>query len=289
MTRQRIIIAILLAGAGAWPIPAGAEPGSSEAVRIEVDVSALPKGDRYTEDTRRWVLRNQTAVLERAGFVVSDDATKAVRIEVSRYGEYGVHTRAKLMVVGDAGSVREFVCEACMDSQFLQKVDEETTSLVERLRVQPTAEAEPQPEAEPEPEPGPAVKPANGTGDGRGELATSDEAADYEGKRVGVAGYVGIGALTLGAGLTIGGVIVAVDEPTVRLLPDDKHVYEKTDRRPTGIALTVAGASLLVGGAVLVAIDQTVLRKRRDRRRAHAAIVPQLSPANVGVAVAGRF
>jgi len=288
MKTQRFIIAISLAGAGVWPITAGAEPDSSEVVRIEVDVSALPKGDRYTEDTQRWVLRNQTAVLERAGFAVSDDATKAVRIEISRHGEYGVHTRAKLMIVGDPGSVREFVCEACMDSQFLQKVDEETTVLAERLRS-PAAEVEPEPKAEVEPEPGPAAEPAEELEDSHGVPAKNDEPVDHAVERIGVAGYVGIGALTLGAGLTIGGAIVAVDEPTVRLLPDDKHVYEKTDRHPAGVALAVTGASMLAAGAVLLAIDQTVLRKRRDRRRAHAAIVPQLSPANVGVAVAGRF
>jgi hypothetical protein len=286
-------LATVLAATLAWPVRAGAEPRAEGAVRIEVDVSALPKGDRYTEDTRRWVSRNQTAVLERAGFVVSNDASRAVRIEISRYGEYGVHTRAKLMVVGDPGSVRELVCESCMDSQFLARVDEETAMLVERLRAGPEAvkpvppvEAEPATEAEPEPEQ--RVESPEETDEPEQAEASAEPGDGRDGKRIGVAGYVGIGALALGAGVTLGGVIVLVDDPSIGLQAMNDDVEEVADRVPLGAGLTGIGAALLVAGAVLVTVDQTVLRKRRARR-AQTALVPILSPIGAGLSWTARF
>ena len=54
------------------PTLASAEPLSDAAVRLEVDVSALPK-DRLAEDTRTWVLKHQTTAFEAAGFVVTEE------------------------------------------------------------------------------------------------------------------------------------------------------------------------------------------------------------------------
>lgn len=289
MTIRPSIIATLLAGALAWPAPAGAEPRSGQAVRIEVDVSALPRGTRYTEDTRRWVLRNQTAVLEGAGFVVRDDASKAVRIEISRYGEHGVHTRARLMVVGDAGSVREIECESCMDSKFLARVDEETAALAKRLReapevpaMEPAVEPAPAPEPEPEPE-------EQATTETHEEQANGDEPVSHESKRLGAAGYAGIGALAAGLGVTLGGIVVLTEDASQRPRPDHDQDFEVTDRVPLGAGLTVVGAALLVSGAALLAVDQTVLRKRRAHRARASIVMPIVSPAALGFSWTTRF
>lgn len=284
MRRQRPILATVLACALAMPALASAEPMSDAAVRLEVDVSKLPK-DRLAEDTRTWVLKHQTTAFEEAGFTVTEDASRVVRIEISRYGEYGMHSKARLMVVGDEDMTREFTCEACRDSQFLDKVSQETAALAEQLRSELEASREPAEEQQPavEQEPAPAAE-DDGT-----EPAQSEDPTDHEGKPLGAAGFAGIASLSLGAGLTIGGVIVAVSEPDVQLQVQDDHLYERTSRRPLGIGLVAAGASLLVAGAVLVAVDQTILRKRREQRRASAALLPSLTPTGAGLVLTGRF
>lgn len=279
------IIAAMVAGALAMPSVALAEPPAKTAVRIEVDVSALPKAD-FPENTQRWIVDNQTAVLEREGFVVADDASHVMRIEVSRYGEDGINTKARLMLVGDPGSVREFTCEACLNSQFLKKVDEETAALAAELRRELAAPAqEPAPEPASDPEPAAAADTAKAN-DGP---AAGDEPVDHEGQRLGAAGFAGIGALAVGAGLTLGGVIVLAEEPRVRIPADDTLVEEVTTRDRLGAGLAATGASLLVAGVVLVVVDQTVLRKKREKRSAAAVLHPSLTPAGFGVSVTGRF
>lgn len=277
------IIAAMVAGALVMPTFALAEPPAKTAVRIEVDVSALPKAD-FPENTQRWIVDNQSAVLEREGFVVADDASHVMRIEVSRYGEDGINTKARLMLVGDPGSMREFTCEACLNSQFLKKVDEETAALAAALRRElatPAQEPAPEPASDPEPAAVDTAKANDGP-------AAGDEPADHEGQRLGAAGFAGIGTLAIGAGLTLGGVVVLAEEPRVRIPTDDTLVEEVTTRDRLGAGLAATGASLLVAGVVLVVVDQTVLRKKREKRSA-AAVLPSLSPAGFGVSVTGRF
>lgn len=285
--RQRPILATaatVVACALAMPGLASAEPPPTAAVRLEVDVSALPK-DRLADDTRTWVLKHQTIAFEEAGFTVSDNASRVVRIEISRYGEYGVNTKARLMVVGHDGLVRDFTCEACRDSQFLDKVSQETAALAEQLRSELEASREPVAEAEPVEDAPPEAEPQDaGTQPSQGEAST-----DHEDKPIGAVGYAGIGALAIGAGLTLGGAIVAASEPDVRLQAEDDHQFERTSQRPVGIGLVAGGASLLVAGAVLVVVDQTVLRKRRAQRPSSAAVLPSLSPTGAGLVLTGRF
>jgi hypothetical protein len=282
------IIAGLLAGVLATPTTAPAGPAAETAVRIEVDVSALPKAD-FPENTRRWIVDNQTAVLEREGFVVRDDASHGMRIEVSRYGEDGIHTKARLMLVGDPSSVREITCEACLNSQFLKKVDEETAVLAGALR-QRLAATEPEPASEP----GPATETetegaAADVTEGHEARATSDKARGGEGRAVGGAGYAGIAALSAGFGLTLGGIAVVTEDPTRRSRPDHDKDFEVVDRKPLGAGLTAVGAALLVSGAVLLTVDQTVLRRRRNRRAQASIVAPIVSPAALGFSWTTRF
>ena len=281
------IIAGMLAGLLATPTAALAEPLGETAVRIEVDVSALPKAD-VPENTRRWIVDNQTAVLEREGFVVRDDAIHAMRIEVSRYGEDGIHTKARLLLVGDPDSVREITCEACLNSQFLKKVDAETAVLASELR-QKLAAAEPEPVSEPGPAAETEPAAADDVTEEHEERATSDEPSDRESKRLGAAGYAGIGTLAVGLGVTLGGIIVLTEEPEERLQASSARFIETVHRRPLGGALTGIGAGVLATGVVLVVVDQTVLRKRRARRSAATSLAPALLPNGAGLSWAGRF
>lgn len=278
------IIAGMLAGVLATPTAALAEPLAETAVRIEVDVSALPKAD-FPENTRQWIVDNQTAVLEREGFVIRDDAIHAMRIEVSRYGEDGIHLKARLLLVGDPDSVREINCEACLNSQFLKKVDEETAVLADELR-QKLAAAEPEPVSQPER--AAETEPAEGVAEPHEQRVTSDEPTDREEKAIGAAGYAGIGALVAGLGVTLGGVVVLTEDPTIRLQPLNDDVEEVVDRVPLGAGLTGIGAAMLVTGAVLVTVDQTVLRKRRSRL-SRGVLVPVVSVSGAGLSWTARF
>lgn len=286
MRRQRSILATMatvVTCSLAMPGLASAAPPPDATVRLEVDVSALPK-DRLAEDTRTWVLKHQTTAFQEAGFTVSEDASRVVRTEISRYGEYGVNTKARLIVVGDEGLIRELTCEACRDSQFLDKVGQETAALAEQLRE---IEASREPVVEPEPtieQPPEAATQDEGTEPARGEAPT-----DHDGAPLGAAGYAGIGALAVGAGMTLGGAIVLLQGESSTLHPDRDRQLEVTDRAPLGAGLTSVGIGLLVTGAVLVTLDHTVLRKRRSSRAQASVVVPVVAPTGLGLSWAARF
>lgn len=277
----------LIASALAWPSTAAAQPASEAAVSIEVDVSALPKEDRTTEYTRKWVLERQTTVFEGEGFPVSDGAGDVVRIEISRYGDYGANTRARLSVAGNEASLREFTCEACTDAQFLGKVEDETTQLAlwlhtERARAQ-------EPASEPEPTVAPKTDPTDEAEGDRGKAGASEAPVEHQGKRLGSLGYAGIASLALGVGMTVGGVVVLAEDPSVRIPPEDTLIEEVTSRRPLGAALAGVGGALVVSGVVMIVVDQTILRKRRSKARVAARVRPSVSTAGVGVSLIGRF
>ncbi len=294
MNRHRTIIAVVLWGSLSLPTTAIAgSPTDATAVRIEVEVSVaaetgLPADDPTWKTMRRWVTDNQTTVLEGAGFVIGDDATRVIRTELDVYGEYGVNTRGRLMLVGDTDSHREFTCEACKDSEILAKIEGETIALTEHLKTELPADQ------------GAAIEPAVGTesetatpaasGDDGTEQATGAGASDdAEEWRLGVAGYTGFATLAVGLGMTLGGVIVLTREPEQRLQASSARFIETAHRRPLGGALTGVGAGLLATGVVLLVMDRTVLLKRRAHRNTKAKLAPSLTPNGAGLFLAGRF
>lgn len=285
MNRTPNILALVMAGSLGGSAVAHASPEAA-AVRIEVEVSVapetkLPADDQTWTTMRHWVTDNQTAVLEGAGFVVTDDAAEVIRTELHVYGEYGVNTKGTLTAVGDPASQRAFVCEACKDSELLDKIDEQTAALAEGLRGSPSeAEGAESGPAEPEP--------AAGEAEGSGEAGGGEAVAEGSGPRIGGVGYAGIGALAVGLGVTMGGVIVLAQKPEDRLPMSDATVIESVHRRPLGGALTGVGASVLVAGVAMLVVDQTVLRKRRARG-ATARLTPSLLPGGAGLRWLGRF
>ena len=293
MNRHRTILALALGGSLSTSATATAEPATAAtAVRVEVEVSvapetSLPADDETWKTMRGWVTDHQTAVLEDAGFVVSNDASHVIRTELRVYGEYGVNTKGTLAVVGDSGSQREFICEACKDSEILAKVDGETAVLTEHLRgsLSDEQEQDADPVGASDNESTEAVP-----GEDDGEDAGADEQPiDGEGPRLGAAGYAGIGAMVVGVGVTIGGLVVLTEDPEEGLQASSARFIESVHRRPLGGALTGIGAGLLVTGVALVIVDQTVLRKRRARGRTAAMFTPSLLPSGAGVAWIGRF
>jgi len=281
-----VAMGLAFAGVLALPALASAEPISETAVRIEIDTSALREDEQL--ETEQWVTDKQTAVLKEAGFVVSDDAEHVIRIEISRYGEYGVHAKGRLMLVGDEGSVREFICEMCGVSQFLTKVVEHTELVAERLRRNLTEEKEPAGGSDPAIELEHVPQVGAEAEVGPTKLVVDDEPVDHGGKRLGGVGYAGVASLVAGFGVTLGGIIVVVEDPSDDPRPDHDRDVEITDRVPLGAGLTVGGALLLATGAALLAVDQTVLRKRRSQGT-RAVFAPAVSPTTVGFSWTARF
>ena len=293
MNRRKTMIALALGGALWGPAVASASPSAdTPAVHIEVEVTvapetSLPADDETWKTMRTWVTDNQTGVLEDAGFVVSDDAARVIRTEIEVYGEYGVNTKATLTLVGDSGAPRELVCEACKDSEILAKIDDETEALAERLRAELTSEGEHATEQEAVTEAKSGVE-DHGEDEGGAPIA-DDGPTDRKGKRFGVAGYVGFGALAAGVGVAVGGIIVLAEEPSRRPWPGHNGDLELADRVPLGGALAGVGASLIVTGAVLLVVDQTVLRKRRSARMRASALVPVPWSGGAGLSWSARF
>lgn len=277
MMRHRRFMAGAVALVFSMPSLAEAEPaGRDVAVQLDVDVSALPD-DRYTTALRGSVSRRQTEVLARAGVDVRDGAAGVLRIELRRYGEDGIHYRAKLVIVGDdrEAATREITCEACTDAQLLEKVDAETAELADLLVREEAA-------AEPVPAPTTEVGATEPVGEQAGAAkavgpATSDEQPR---RRLGTKGNVGIGLLAAGVvGLVTGGIVlsqgVELEEPSGRLWDRNGRDYG-----PPGIAVMAVGGVALVTGATLVILDAT-----RPRTRSSAIVLP--SPG--GLVLTGRF
>jgi hypothetical protein len=88
------------------------------------------------------------------------------------------------------------------------------------------------------------------------------------------------------------GVVGAVElaKPAERELSVESYRYETFARpRQLGVALVGVGAGLLVTGAVLIAVDQTVLLERRRRRARPLSFVPSFSSTTIGLSWSGRF
>lgn len=265
---------------------------SYSTARVDVDASALEGEGSTMEKSVASLSRNEVAQAVRRDLakhltVVDKGAEVVVYVtliwkdyETSHYGvrmEIRRGSSSQLVVVDE--------CKLCDEEQLAAKVAGRVEDLLPYLVVE-TEGPEPVGKAEVEPEPV-GVEPEPEVSEPRVEPEPVNDGPGY--RRVGVAGYVGIGALALGAGVTLGGVILLLQDPTIRIPPNDTLVEEETQPRTLGTVLTAAGAGLLVSGVVLVVVDQTVLRKRRSQRKAAAMLHPSLSPAGFSISVSGRF
>lgn len=162
-----------------------------------------------------------------------------------------------------------FICEACSENELLAKIREVAPQAAPLL---------PADDDKPGPEQGTSSE-ANGGGN---DPITDD--GSY--RKIGPLGYVGIVGLAGGLGLTIFG---AVDLSKGRETTggSDAETNEINDHRPRGLAFVSAGAGVVVLSAVALAIDLTVLKKKRARRAARVS--PMLSPSVAGLSVSGRF
>ncbi|MCA9712712.1 MAG: hypothetical protein KDK70_43185 [Myxococcales bacterium] len=253
-------LALLLAAA---PCVALAAP----AVSLDVDVSALPEDD-VTEALETRLVEHQVQTLRDSGLEVVDDAGTRIRVVVSRYGDNDVHYRATVTLLDADGepaeAERTLDCELCRDSELIAKVGEEIARLSGKVLYAPSSEAET--DAKPEQdESGP--EPTGSTGEQPKKLETL--------------GYVGIGALVVGAGALGAGVGLALQPDEARL--QGTRVERRSTRAP-GFAMVGLGSAVLVTGAVLLTID--LVRRKKQRK---VALIPTVTPSMITLGMHMRF
>lgn len=258
----------------AWPATARAE-GPEPSLELEIDVSALPRDDE-TEGLRFLLVEAQTRILRDGGIAVVEDgsASARLRVVVSRYGEGDLNYRFTVMLLeGEAMAVeRTLTCDLCRDTELITKVSEEVARVSGRFAYEREEAARVEGSAS------------------EGEPTGAEEGNPAEKvRRVGGAGWAGIGLAAAGIGLGIGGAVELARPSTWDLRPDDNRYEVSVRPRALGAALLGVGGSLLVTGVVLLAVDQTVLLERRMRRVRRMALVPSFSSTGVGVSWSGRF
>lgn len=249
-----------------------AEPETT--VELEVDVSALPP-DEETEGLRWLLVERQTRVLRDGGIAVveGDPEEERIRVTVSRYGEGDVNYRFSVALVehGAVSVERTLTCDLCRDTELVSKVGEEVARISGRFAYEREGAGAGDSGAEPEGSQPAEVEPAPKV------------------RRIGGAGWAGISVAVAGVGFGVGGA-VALAKPAMRELTAGRDPYETFTRpRQLGSALVGVGAGLLVAGAVLIAVDQTLLLERRRRRARQLALVPSFSSTGAGLSWSGRF
>lgn len=262
----------------AWAIASATAPARTEepSIAVEVDVSALPD-----EDFTRWLeenlLERQKTVLHDGGIEVAEgaDADATIRVTVSRYGELGVHYRFTVTLT-EAGATtpkaeHTLPCELCKDSVLVTKVGDEVARMSGRFMYEREEAARVE------------------ARDAGAEAEGTEPSESKKARRVGGAGWAGIGLAAVGVGFAAGGA-VELAKPATRELSVESYRYETFARsRQLGAALVGVGAGLLVTGAVLIVVDQTVLLERRRRRARPLSFVPSFSATTMGLSWSGRF
>jgi hypothetical protein len=158
-----------------------------------------------------------------------------------------------------------------------------SSAVLEQLAVAALAQlAEPLPTtAEPA-----VVGPSSEVAAATATLAAPTASSDDEPPSPSAVGLAGIIVGAAGLGLAASG-IVRIAEGETRMLDPNNHEYLiVTNPRPQGQALLGAGLGVTAVGVAMLAVDLTVLRKRRAGR---VAVAPSFGRAAAGLHVRVRF
>jgi hypothetical protein len=241
-------------------------------VRLELDASAV--GDRALglED----LLREELAPVFGANQAQLVDMSRSevphLRVRIGgkfkdiELFKYELHFE---LVEGDNVTklIDPVVCEKCYDDVIVSTVGAQVPTLLEAVDAR-TAAVDP------------------GDGDpGDGDSGDGDSTPSR--KPIGPIGGVGIGVAAAGLGITIAG---AVQWSRGRVPDDDltRRTSEGRDYTGQGQLLVGLGAGALVVGVVMLAVDLSVLAKRRNGA-ARAQLLPTIGPERAGIVVQGRF
>lgn len=250
-----------------------------ESVAVEVDASSIkPEGPGIARQLGGKV----TSALAQQGIAIDDASPRQLRIEVRQTGFISYEVAFVIEVDGVAvqPGLENVTCEKCplakMDAAVVAKLPD-ALALMEQA-------SEPEPVAPPEP-----AEPAGGTDDGAaGSLTEPSDAPAQDRKRPTPIGPVGITGIVIGAGgvaLTVAGIAKLAEPPTVEQDARAPEYDINEDPAPMGRALLGAGIATTLMGGVLIAVDLTVLR----RKRADHARVPMVVPGIGSLVIKGRF
>jgi len=269
-----LTLALMLAGS---PAHAGVQPPSDDTrstVSLDVDLSALPPGEYTTEYIDENLAAHQARVLSEGGIDVVDDADATIRITISRYGEGDIHYRYSVALLEeglDAPAVeRTLACELCRESDLFIKVGEEVARMSGHLLYAPRSSQGTE-EATTEPPP------------------TEEEPPPPRTRRVGGVGWAGIASAAVGIAVGVGGVVDLRRPPERLAQPLTDRQFRLERSRTLGRTLVGVGVGMVVAGAVLLVVDQTVLLERRRQRARTTVLTPIALESAAGLAWIGHF
>ena len=165
-------------------------------------------------------------------------------------------------------------CKSCFDHVLFERLEALAPSLIEAIEAKRSASAATDGGTDVH-----SVTPPNG------EHAGTNPA--QKPKAVGPLGMTGAVGLGVGIGLSIGGAVV-VTEPRQRIIESYAEFGNERDRTSLGVGLLVPGVTLVIAGAVMLAVDVSKRAKQRKRHE-NVTVVPTLSPTSAGLGVFGRF
>ena len=244
----------------------------SVALELTIEVEKPELG----ADIKRAVEAEFDALRAKHGLTAAADAESAdlvVRVRVWQPEPTALIIDDSVAHAGETLSVREGeVCMSCSLAEVASKSLESVPAAAEQVRAARAAAA---PEIEAQPD-SMIEEPASGAGPKR---------------RLGPAGYIGIAASGVGLGAGIVGGLLLHRGKTIDGDPG-APTLNYTDYRPLGAGLLGAGLGVMVLGNVLLAVDLSILRDRREQRanaRAQVTGVSVYASAGAGLAIHGRF
>lgn len=250
-----------------------------ENVAVEIDAASItPEGPGITRQLGGKVSR----AIEEQGVSVDDSSSNHLRIEVRRTGtmSYDVAFVVEVDGVAVEPELEHVTCNRCplmrMDEAVVARIPEAIARMEQAAKPEPAA---PTQATEPEPV---------------AEDVTADPVVERDqppraskrGKVLGPMGFTGIAVGGLGLVAVAAGATLVASDPVVRR-DDREPELEILDDQSirSGRALLGAGAATTVVGVVLLAVDLTVLR----RRRSELARIPMIVPSVGGLVITGRF
>lgn len=274
MTTSAVLLSMTLALASAAP--------PSDRVSVDVEASdAEGRPDPTMEEQLEGELRG---ALSKRGLTIDGAASERhVVVQVRKLDviNYEVAVRIELDGVVQEPGVPGFACGSCRVVELYERVLEQVPQIVEVVTAEVGEPAQPEPAqgsgsgtAEPEPEGAGGNPPREG--DPPRPRPRVIGPLGYSGIAVGAAGLVGV---IYGGVLLVRGPVTSVDAS------DPRFVVQESYDRPGWIGFGV-GLGAMAAGAVMVAVDVTVLRRKRAKR---VTIRPALGPGLTGGTVQVRF